>query len=161
MAKMHSTRNDMPGRIRMRVCELLQARLAETIDLHWQLKQAHWTVRGPSFIAIHELFDKIAGMVDESADEIAERIMALGGQARGTIQAAAKETTLPEYRTDLVDQHDHIEAVAAALAAYGKHVRKAIGQADRLGDAGTADLFTGISRNIDQQLWFVEAHTRA
>ncbi len=155
---MHPTKNDLSVRTRTRVCELLQARLADAIDLQLQMKQAHWTLCGPNFIALHELFDKIAGIVRDGVDEIAERIMALGGQARGTIHAAAKESSLPKFPLDINAQADQIEAVTTALAAYGKQVRKAISQSDRMGDADTADLFTGISRQIDQYLWFVEAH---
>ncbi len=149
---------DLPARTRERVCELLQARLSDTIDLHWQIKQAHWTVRGPSFIALHELFDRLAGEALVYADDIAERIQALGGQAAGTITVAAKASSLKPYPVKAVDEAEHIEAVSQALAAYGELVRKAIDQCEKLEDAGTTDLFTQISRGVDKSLWFVEAH---
>ena len=83
------------------------------------------------------------------------RQAALGGKG---LQAAAAKTTLAPYPLNLVRGRDHVEALGSALAAYGGIIRKAIDQADQLGDKGTADLFTEISRGIDKALWMVEAH---
>ena len=126
-----------------------------------QSKQAHWNVKGPQFIALHELFDKVAETVEDSIDEIAERAVAIGGTALGTVQVVAKETSLKPYPTDISRGTDHVDALSNALAAFGTSVRAAIGIADELGDAGTADLFTGVSREIDKYLWFVESHQQS
>ncbi|MDZ4771755.1 MAG: DNA starvation/stationary phase protection protein Dps [Planctomycetota bacterium] len=158
---MHTTKNDIPEKTRLKMVALLNARLADTIDLYQQTKQAHWNVKGPSFIALHELFDKIAENVEAGIDDMAERAVALGGVAHGTIQAVSNATTLKPYPTDISKGTDHVDALSSALAAYGKVIRAAIEDADEAGDADTADLFTGISRSIDKQLWFVEAHVQA
>ncbi len=158
---MHETRNDLPANTRSRVCKLLNERLADAIDLGAQTKQAHWNVKGPNFIALHELFDKVAQSVEDQVDTIAERITALGGTAYGTIAAVARTTSLDPYPEDLAEGPQHIEALASALARFGKQIRKGIDQADKLGDADTADLFTGVSRETDKSLWFVEAHLQA
>jgi starvation-inducible DNA-binding protein len=158
---MHKTRNDLSNNLRKSVCELLNARLADAVDLKLAMKQAHWTVKGPNFIALHELFDEIAGRIEGHIDDVAERIAALGGSPEGTAQVAAKRSGLKPYPLDLEDGKDHLEAVAGRLAAFGKGVRAAIDDSDKMGDADTADLFTGISRAIDKDLWFVEAHLQA
>ena len=155
---MHDTRIDLPSNIRGTVIGLLQARLADAVDLASQAKQAHWNVKGPSFIALHELFDQVATTVREHADTIAERITALGGTAEGTARVAAKQSTLKEYPLDIVDGRAHVSALADALAAFGAKVRHNIEEAIEAGDQGTADLFTEVSRSIDKTLWFVEAH---
>ena len=123
-----------------------------------QIKQAHWNVKGPNFIGLHELFDKINEEVDEYVDEIAERAVQLGGVAEGTARVVAKRSTLPEYPLNIADGLSHVEALSSALAAFGKVARKAIDESDELGDKDTSDLFTGVSRGIDKWLWFVEAH---
>ena len=123
-----------------------------------QARQAHWNLKGPSFIALHKLFDEIVDAAGEFMDLIAERIVQLGAAAEGTIQAAAKHSTLKEYPLGVSAEHDHVEALSSALAAYGKGIRRAIDESDRLGDKDTADLFTEISRGTDKYLWFVEAH---
>ena len=86
---MFDTRNDLPAGTRTKVIELLNARLADAIDLGTQTKHAHWNVKGPNFIALHELFDKLAENVEEHIDTLAERVTALGGTAHGTIAAVA------------------------------------------------------------------------
>lgn len=158
---MHKTRNDLALDIRRQAVELLNARLADVLDLHAQTKQAHWNVKGPNFIALHELFDKIADEVDGAADDIAERAVALGGTARGTIAAISQATQLTPYPLDLTQGVDHLNALANALATTAKAIRAAIDEAVKLGDADTSDLFTGISREFDKSLWMLEAHTQA
>ena len=155
---MHFTHNSLPESIRAQSVELLNKHLAAAIDLHGQMKQAHWNVRGPHFIAIHELFDKVSEAVELYSDEIAERAGGLGGTAYGTIQLAAERSFLVPYSLGIADCQQHIFAVAGALAAFGQSVREAVDSATAIGDADTADLLTNISRGIDQQLWFVEAH---
>jgi starvation-inducible DNA-binding protein len=155
---LHPTRNDLPARTRARVEKLLNARLAEALDLSAAAKQAHWNVKGTHFIALHELFDKVHGAVDEHVDTLAERITALGGQALGTVQAAARGSSLKAYPEALSDGLEHVSALSERVAAFGAQVRKSIGKAGDLDDEGTADLLTGISRDLDKYLWFLEAH---
>ncbi|MBL8857712.1 MAG: DNA starvation/stationary phase protection protein Dps [Planctomycetes bacterium] len=158
---MHPTKIDLSEKSRAKVIELLNANLASAIDLHCQAKQAHWNVKGPQFIALHELFDTVATVVEGGIDVIAERAVILGGTAQGTVQTVGKRSALKPYPTDIAKGSDHVEALASALAVYGKSVRAAIDTATEAGDADTADLFTGISREIDKHLWFVEAHSQA
>jgi starvation-inducible DNA-binding protein len=158
---MFKTKNDLPEATRKQAVELLGARLADALDLQTQIKHAHWNVKGPSFIALHELFDKFAGEAADYADEIAERAMALGGSVAGTARSVAAKSTLPEYPADATGCRGHLTALATALAAFGKNVRAAIDKSAEFGDADTADLFTGVSRGIDKSLWFVEAHLQA
>jgi starvation-inducible DNA-binding protein len=155
---MFDTRNDLPAGTRTRSIELLNARLADAIDLGTQTKHAHWNVKGPNFIALHELFDKIAENVEDHVDTIAERVTALGGTARGTLTAVSRGTSLKPYPEDIVDGATHVDALSAVVADFGKKVRAAIEESARFGDADTSDLFTGISRETDKNLWFLEAH---
>src|SRR6202035_4857838 len=137
-----NTKNDLPAGTRTRSIELLNARLADAIDLQTQTKHAHWNVKGPNFIALHELFDKINEDVEDYVDDIAERAVQLGGVAEGTARMVAKRSSLAEYPANAADGRSHVEALSSALAAFGKAARKAIGEADELGDLDTADLFT-------------------
>ena len=158
---MHRTQNDLPASVREAAVALLNARLADLLDLRLQSKQAHWNVKGPNFIALHELFDKAVDAVDEAVDDVAERAIALGGVAHGTIAAVAKSTTLAAYNEQLTQGVDHVKALSAAIATTGKGIRAAIDDSAKLGDAGTSDLFTGISRELDKYLWMLEAHLQA
>lgn len=156
---MHPTRNTLSESVRGQSAEILNLHLSAAIDLQSQLKQAHWNVRGPGFLAVHTLFDSVSKAVDAFADDIAERVGALGGTAYGTIQMAAERSFLLPYPLTIADEAKHIFAVSAALAAFGQSVRDASTKTAAFGDAGTADLLTDVSRGIDKQLWFVESHS--
>ena len=155
---MSATRNDLPDNTRKAMIALLNARLVDAIDLRLSLKQAHWNVKGPNFIALHELFDQIQARVAVFVDDLAERAVALGGFANGTTQAVALGTQLKAYPGEISAEREHVIAVADRLASFGKLARAAIDASDETGDKDTADLFTEVSRQIDKDLWFVEAH---
>src|SRR5437588_1973407 len=143
---MYPTKNDLSEGTRREMIELCNARLADAIDLQTQMKQAHWNVKGPHFIALHELFDQINEEVEDYVDLIAERAVQLGGVAAGTARQAAGRSKLGEYPHGIADGALHVAAVSDALAAFGSEVRAAIDGAGGLGDAGTADIFTEVSR---------------
>ena len=155
---MHPTHNTLSEKIRTQSVALLNKHLAAAIDLHGQLKQAHWNVRGPTFRAIHKLFDDVAATALEASDLIAERAAGLGGTAEGTVQVASAKSYLVPYELGVANEAKHVFAVSAALAAFGQSIREAAALSTTQGDATTADLFTEISRGVDQQLWFVESH---
>jgi starvation-inducible DNA-binding protein len=152
------THVDIPAGQREELVELLNTRLADTADLYSQLKQAHWNVKGSDFIQLHELFDVLAATVLGHVDLIAERATALGGTAIGTVRAAAANSSLPEYPLHAVGGNEHVRALVERYGVYTSLVRQAIEDSGKLGDAGTADLFTEVSRASDKDLWFLEAH---
>ena len=158
---MFSTRNDLSREAREESVALLNQQLADTFDLYSQTKQAHWNVKGPNFIALHELFDKVADAAEEASDMLAERLVALGGRAEGTVQVVDKRSTLRPYSLTLASGPDHVQAVADAIATVARATREAIDDADRAGDKGTSDLFTELSRDLDKLLWLVEAHLQS
>jgi starvation-inducible DNA-binding protein len=158
---MYETENDIPQKRREELNALMNRRLADAVDLQSQMKQAHWNVKGPHFIGLHELFDKVDEAVESYVDLIAERIVQLGGIAEGTVRVAAGRSRLEEYPLTIADGAAHVEAVAKALSTFGQEVRNTISEADELEDQDTADLFTEVSRGIDKWLWFVEAHSQA
>jgi starvation-inducible DNA-binding protein len=159
--KLYQTENDISLKRRSELAALMNQRLADAVDLQMQMKQAHWNVKGPSFIGLHELFDKVGESVESYVDTIAERIVQLGGIAEGTVRVSSSKSRLAEYPLAIADGLSHVEAVARALSTFGQEVRATINAADELDDADTADIFVEISRGIDKWLWFVEAHSQA
>ena len=149
---------DLKSNTRSTVIDLLNARLADAIDLKLAVKQAHWNIRGPEFIALHELLDEIAGRVEEHSDTMAERVVQVGGLAAGTTQQVAKATSLPPYPTEATAQADHLNSLRERFASFAKSCRTAIDEADEAGDVDTADIMTEVSRAIDKDLWFIAAH---
>src|SRR5438874_6359910 len=155
---LHQTRNSLPENTRRKTIDLLNRSLADLLDLGLHAKQAHWNVKGPNFIGLHELFDKVAEELEEFTDDIAERAVELGGVAQGTIQVVSKHSRLAAYPLKLASGKAHVAALSSALAKFGASTRAAIDTAANLGDADTADLFTSVSRGVDKLLWMVVAH---
>jgi starvation-inducible DNA-binding protein len=152
------TKNDLDPDTRGQVVDLLNQRLADCIDLQTQCKQAHWNVKGPNFIGLHRLFDKVNEDVEDYVDLIAERAVQLGGTVMGTARMVAERTTLLDYPATIHSGQEHVAALSDVLAQFGRTARIAIEEMDELGDADSADMFTEISRGIDKWLWMVEAH---
>jgi starvation-inducible DNA-binding protein len=158
--KTYATKNDLPSNAKSVSIKVLNARLADGIDLALLTKQAHWNIKGPQFIALHEMIDTFRTEIDGHVDTMAERVVQLGGTALGTTQEVAKGTSLPAYPTDIYSSKDHL---AALIEHYGKaanSVRAAIDETDEVGDRDTADLLTAYSRALDKSLWFLEAHVQ-
>jgi len=138
--------------------DLANVHLATLTDLYSHTKQAHWNVKGKDFYQLHELFDKLAAVLEEQIDMVAERATALGGTALGTVRLAAANSKLAEYPHDIFDGKAHLEALTERWGVYAGLAVRAIEEADKAGDADTADLFTEVSREIDKGLWFLESH---
>ncbi len=154
----HPTQNTLGREVAARSCELLAARLADSLDLYASLKQAHWNIRGPGFVALHELFDKAAGASQEWADEIAERLRQLGSEAIGTPGVVAERSTLPTYPLGVFDIESHLRASSGVLSRYSRGCRDATAETAESGDDFTADLFTQIGREAEKYLWMIESH---
>jgi len=154
----HETMNDLPENVRSQVSDLLNNRLAEAIDLQTQVKQAHWNVKGPQFIALHKLFDEINDAVVEYVDLLAERVVQLGGTAEGTARVVAERSELPEYPLTISTGEEHVWALSSALSNFGERIRRAIDQTADLGDVDSSDICTEISRGTDK--WLVRRIAR-
>jgi starvation-inducible DNA-binding protein len=156
----YKSQNDLSANAKSVSIGVLNARLADSIDLALLTKQAHWNIKGPQFIALHEMIDGFRTELDDHVDTMAERVVQLGGTALGTTQAIAKATTLAPYPTDIHTTKDHLAALIDRYGKVANAVRKAIDETDNAGDVDTSDLFTAYSRALDKQLWFLEAHVQ-
>ena len=151
-------RIDIPPEIRLYVIQLLNQTLACTVDLRSHVKQACWNVKGHDFIPLHALFATMATELDAYTDMVAERLVVLGGVARGTVRTVAMHSTLPEYPGVLMDGDAHVRALAERFAPYATTLRADIAHAAEVEEAGSAAVYTDISRGIDKRLWFLEAY---
>lgn len=158
---MAETLIDLPKNTTHVTCERLQQRLADAIVLHTHAKQAHWNVKGPAFIALHELFDRLAALAGEQADRLAERIVALGQRAQGTAQDVVRMTRLPDWPQGVGSGFEHLNALARATAAYANGLRADARAVDEVGEMVSADLLVTLAGETDKMLWMLEAHLAA
>ncbi len=148
----------LPRETREALIELLNTCLATSIDLHSQVKQAHWNIRGKHFLSWHELFDEVATHVREQTDQLAERAGALGGYAQGTLRLAARHTELDEYDLSAITGDDHLRILVDRIARYGELLRDRIHRSDELNDPVTTDMLTRILGEVEHDLWLLESH---
>ena len=154
---MYATGIDLSEKNRVQIIELCNACLAEAVDLQLHCKHAHWNVKGPNFIALHQLFDQINESVEDYIDLIAERVVQVGGVANSTSRVVPTWAHMPENDSQSPRKRDYVQSLSGALASFGKIAREAIGKSSALGDAVSADTFTEISRGVEKWLWMVEA----
>lgn len=157
---MNKTRNTLSPSVRKEAITLLNTTVAGLFDLFARLKQAHWNVRGTSFIGLHKWLDEFAERTLKHIDLAAERATALGGIVEGTLRESVKHSRLnkKEEPSSISGMSDWIHTLADVHAEAGKRVRMAIKKLTDAEDFGTADLLTDVLRALDLQLWLLEAH---
>jgi starvation-inducible DNA-binding protein len=160
-ARTYKSSVGVPEANRQAIIALLNARLADSVDLYAQIKWAHWNVKGINFIALHELFDSVATHVQDQSDTIAERVVTLGGVANGTTREAAARSGLKEADLAASDGPSQLKWLVHNVAHHANALREAVNASGDLEDLITADLFTSITRDLDKDLWFLEAHLQA
>jgi len=158
--KTSKSKIDLSSKTREAVNATLAPCVAELTDLMLRGKHAHWNIKGPNFIAVHKMLDEFVEDAEEWVDEVAERIVQLGGVAIGTLPETAKASTLRPHGVGAGPVEAHLESLATAIASVGRRLREAITATDKLGDADSADICTEVSRGLDKWLWFVEAHVQ-
>ncbi len=141
-----------------KMVDLLNANLANVIDLTLDGKQCHWNLQGSGFIGVHQLLDDTSERIREVSDAIAERIVILGGMPNGLAQRVAKDSILDDYPTDITDVEDHVRELTDRYKKVAVKLREAIDNAGEAGDEDTADLFTEASRIVDKDAWFIGAN---
>jgi len=102
---------------------VLNARLADGLDLHSQIKVAHWNIKGPQFAALHPLFETFALSLANFNDSIAERAVTLGGKAFGTVRHVAKVSRINEYPQETTRDLEHVKLLAERFESYLTELR--------------------------------------
>ncbi|GGB42216.1 DNA protection during starvation protein [Oceanisphaera marina] len=143
-----------------KMIELLNANLANVIDLTLAGKQCHWNLQGAGFIGVHQLLDETTTRILEISDTIAERVVILGGEPNGLAGRVAKDSVLETYPTGITAVNDHVNALTERYKKVAETLREAIKTAGDAGDEDTADLFTEASRIIDKDAWFIGANAK-
>ncbi|KAA2212291.1 DNA starvation/stationary phase protection protein Dps [Teichococcus oryzae] len=155
---LHPNRNDLGENAKKVSISVLNGTLVDALDLTNAVRMAHWTMRGPNFIGLHEMLETFYNELFATTDDVAERLVQLGGTPSGTSQLVAEKSRLAPYSQETVHTMDHVRELADRFASLAKTVREGISSTDDAGDADTADLLTGLSRDLDKKLWMLESH---
>jgi starvation-inducible DNA-binding protein len=155
--KMYRSPSPLSEETRSRMVEALNARLADGLDLHSQIKVAHWNIKGPQFAALHPLFETFAVGLATHNDAVAERAVTLGGRAHGTSRHVAQASLLPEYPQGVSRDLDHVRHLAERIEKYLEGARESRRSGEQLGDTDSVDLLTGIITEFEKHAWFLRA----
>ncbi len=140
-----------------RVAAWLQDRLTALVDLGLSLKHAHWNVVGPGFIGVHELLDQQVATTRDLADEVAERIAAMGAVPNGLAGYIVDHRHSGEYAVGRAVVEAHLGALDVLYDDVISGHRHALAELDDT-DIVTADLLTDQTRRLEQLQWLVRAH---
>jgi len=154
---MYQSPSRLPEAARKQIIETLNERLADGLDLHSQIKVAHWNIKGPQFPALHPLFETFAVSLANHNDSIAERAVTLGGKAYGTVRHVGKASKLPDYPQDTTRDVEHVKLLAERIEAYLDGLKASRGVAEKSGDTDTVDLLTQIITEFEKHDWFLRA----
>jgi len=154
---MYRSPSHLPEDTRVAISDQLNARLADGLDLHSQIKVAHWNIKGPQFAALHPLFETFAVSLAAFNDSIAERAVTLGARAYGTTRHVAKTSKLAEYPPDVTRDLEHVKLLAERFETYLDGVRESRSLGEKLGDTDSVDLLTGIVTEFEKNAWFLRA----
>jgi starvation-inducible DNA-binding protein len=154
---MFSSPSSLPESARKAIAEALNARLADGLDLHSQIKVAHWNIKGPQFAALHPLFETFAVALANFNDAVAERAVTLGAKAYGTARHVASNSRLPEYPQQTTRDMEHVKLLAERIESYLVGVREGRDVAEREKDQDTVDLLTGVVVEFEKHAWFLRA----
>ena len=154
---MYKSPSHLPEAARKSISDTLNARLSDGLDLHSQIKVAHWNIKGPQFAALHPLFETFALALGDFNDSIAERAVTLGGRAYGTVRHAAQNSKLPEYPQDTTRDLDHVKLLAERIEKYLDGAKAARESVQAQNDSDTSDLLSAIITDFEKHAWFLRA----
>ena len=154
---MFKSPSPLSEKARTQIAETLNARLADGLDLHSQIKVAHWNIKGPQFAALHPLFETFAVALANFNDTIAERAVTLGAKAYGTARHVAKTSKLPEYPQETTRDLDHVKLLVERFETYLTGLRESRNVAEENGDTDTEDMLTLVTTEFEKNDWFLRA----
>jgi starvation-inducible DNA-binding protein len=154
---MYRSPSPLSEQSRAAISAALNERLADGLDLHSQIKVAHWNIKGPQFAALHPLFETFAVSLANHNDSIAERAVTLGARAYGTTRHVAKASRLPDYPQETSKDLEHVRLLAERIEAYLSGLRESRKAVEQHQDTDTVDLFTGIITEFEKHAWFLRA----
>jgi len=154
---MYKSPSPLSEEVRTKITETLNGRLADGLDLHSQIKVAHWNIKGPQFASLHPLFETFAIGLAVHNDSVAERAVTLGARAFGTARHVAKTSRLPDYPQETTRDMDHVKLLAERIEKYLEGTRESRSLSEKLADTDTVDLLTGIITEFEKHAWFLRA----
>lgn len=138
---------------------LLSTVLADEMTLYIKTRKAHWNVTGNSFMELHKLFEGQYKSLEESIDEIAERIGKLGSPTIGTMSEYLKLSHIKEHAGKYIGSKEMIKELLRDHELIVCELRMNIADcSEKYNDAGTADFLTGLMEQHETISWILRRY---
>ncbi len=154
---MYKSPTPLPEKVRRKIASSLNERLVDGLDLHSQIKVAHWNIRGPLYATLHPLFETFAVSLATHNDSIAERAVTLGSSVSGTARYVAKHSALQDYPAGTTKDLDHVRLLADRIEKYLVGLRQTRDLGEKEDDVDSVDLLTSIITEFEKHVWFLRA----
>ncbi|WP_138494690.1 Dps family protein [Paenibacillus pinistramenti] len=135
----------------------LNLQVANWTLLYTKLHNFHWNVKGNHFFTLHAKFEELYDTAAGYLDDIAERLLAIGGKPVATLKEVLEAASVKEAAgTESADQM--VAAVISDFQSVAGELEKGMKAAEEAGDQATSDLLLGIKKDLDKQVWMLNAY---
>lgn len=138
------------------VIDGLNGLLADGTVLYQKLRHYHWNVDGPHFFELHVKFEELYTRWAVTNDELAERVLMIGGTPLHTLKEVLQATSLEED-PGMPAPHEMVGRIEAELRAIHAAAGRVIEAAEDADDRGTANLLDALRDALEKDLWMLEA----
>lgn len=153
---MSATTLDAKTQVSAVVSDALQQALVNLTDLSLQAKQAHWNLQGPQFRSLHLFLDEIVDLARTGSDDVAERLVTIGGTPDGRADTIAATTELPAIEFGVVSTDEAYKQFDERLNLVSDNIKKTLDAVDAE-DHLSNDLLIGIATGLEKQAWMLRA----
>jgi starvation-inducible DNA-binding protein len=130
--------------------------LADSIVLYQKLHHFHWRVKGRGFFQLHAKFEEMYNHFAGVSDEVAERILMIGGEPLASLKQALEISSVKESHA-VPAAGDMVIELRGELDRFRGKIRSAVDQAEEAGDRGSVGLLDPIADALDKEIWMLDA----
>lgn len=139
------------------VVKELNQQVANWIVAYTKLHNFHWYVKGPNFFSLHEKFEELYNEASQYVDDLAERILAIGGNPVGTLKESLEISIVDEAGKNY-SAEQMVEAFSNDLTHISEQLVKSIEVAGEAGDDVSEDMFIGMKNSVDKHNWMFKSY---
>ena len=139
------------------VVKELNQQVANWTVAYTKLHNFHWYVKGPNFFSLHEKFEELYNEASQYVDDLAERILAIGGNPVGTLKESLEISIVDEAGKNY-SAEQMVEAFSNDLTHISEQLVKSIEVAGEAGDDVSEDMFIGMKNSVDKHNWMFKSY---
>lgn len=139
------------------VVKELNQQVANWTVAYTKLHNFHWYVKGPNFFSLHEKFEELYNEASQYVDDLAERILAIGGNPVGTLKESLEISIVDEAGKNY-SAEQMVEAFSNDLTHISEQLVKSIEVAGEAGDDVSEDMFIGMNNSVDKHNWMFKSY---